>query len=389
LINNKKYSDNVKLFFTYLGIIIFYNAIFESVYLGDTNTMFELAKKNEINEWQMLGGFLIGRFSLMFRQPTHGLLIINVFFWVCSATLLHLILSTHIKSKSTVFFLVIFSPLVIFSNIIYKESIAIYFFILVFTRYGWISPICSSVLRVNLFIESILVWASFNYKQNKWRMLIPILVSLTVFVVQLNLYNTKNGVINTVLDSYIIGVKIQTEQITGKELKRYYGECREFEQLYVSGTLPQPTKGDTNRLKAEIKNLILNESVGVIKHLMKKLECTFFNHNRYFLLPSATYRIGSKIRDNLTIALTQLNPLFRPLVGLIFLLIPGTMTLVTRLILIAGLLFTSLMHTNPEARYFFPFIIAGIINMAKKINQISVYITGLKGNPPEIDRCQK
>jgi hypothetical protein len=154
------------------------------------------------------------------------------------------------------------------------------------------------------------------------------------------------------------------------ELKMYYQECREFEQLYNKGLINLPNLDDSQSLAKDLSQLALSESVGLVKHLLKKAECVLINHNRYFLLPSATYRTGSTVRDYVMIVATQLNPFFRPLVGFLFLLVAGTLPFLTRVVLIGGMFATIFMHTNPEARYFFPFILAGMINMASYFDLI-------------------
>jgi hypothetical protein len=363
--------SNVKVFIIYLFFVLAYNAIFTTVYLGDVDTMVELAKNNEINEWQMVGGYLVGKFSLLFLHPRDGLFLLNTLFWVMALTLYHKILSAYIESGVVILLLTLWSPLFIFSNIIYKESFPIFFFLLAFTTNGWMSPIFNSVLRVNLFLESLLVYISLFYKEKKWLILVSVILSSTVFISQVNIYNSKNGVINTVLHSYIVGIKIQTDNQISDELKVYYQECREFEQLYNNGLVAQPSLDDTALLNLELRSLALNESLGLFKHLLKKAECVLVNHNRYFLLPSATYRIGSTVRDYIMIVATQLNPFFRPLIGLIFLLIPGTLPLITRMFLVGGLFATIFMHTNPEARYFIPFVLAGVINVAIHIDSLA------------------
>jgi hypothetical protein len=368
MVINQDFVSKLKTPLIYLVLVIVYNWIFSTVYLGDVGTMIELARNNEINEWQMLGGYLIGKFSLIFSDPRDGLFLINISFWVLSLTLFHEILSKYIDSSVAVFVIVLCSPLFIFSNIIYKESFPIFFFLLAFTSTGWLSPIVNSILRVNLFIESLLVYISLFYKEKKWLILISIFLSGIVFVSQLYIYNSKNGVINTVLDSYVIGIDIQTNDNVSLELKTYYQECREFEQLYNKGLILSPNLDDSNRLGEKLSQLSMEESTGLIMHMAKKAECVLVNHNRFFLIPSATYRIGSTVRDYVMIAITQLNPFFRPLVGLIFLLIPGVLPRLTRFVLVCGLFATIFMHTNPEARYFFPFILAGMINMASKLN---------------------
>ncbi len=370
---NQQLQNLTKLFVFYTILVIIYNTIFTSVYLGDIESLVALAKLDQINEWQMLGGYLLGKFAILFSDPKTGLYISNILFWILSLVLFHHILSRYIRSTKVIISICLISPLFIFSNIIYKESFPIFFFLLAFTSIGWISPIFNSVLRINLFIETILIYISLNYKTSTKFILTSIVISFGIFYFQTTLYTQKNGVMNTVIDSYLTGIKINStdKELLPTKLTTHYNECREFEQLYVTGILPQPHVDDTKILMMQLINSAPQQPIALAKHLGKKIECAFINKNRFFLLPSATYRIGSKIRDYVMIFITQLNPMFRPLIGLIFLLIPGVLPLFTRIVLIGGFFATVFMHTNPEARYFFPFILAGIINVSIYINNFS------------------
>jgi hypothetical protein len=378
LMNSVKgfFLNRYGVFLTYTALVIIYNLIFSSVYLGDTETLISMAAQNEINNWQMLGGYFLGKFSLLFSNPRNGLLVINLLFWILSLFLFHNLLMEKIKSICFVYLLCLLSPIFIFSNIIYKESFPIFFFLLVFTKIGWLSPLVNSILRVNLFIESILVYFSLHYRDKKWIIFFMTFGSLVIFSYQISLYNNeKQNIINTLMDSYIIGTKIQSGELNfNVDLIMDYSECREFEQLYTKKIISIPKVEDTEYLKSKLINLLKTDAYSVAMHMSKKLECVFINHNRYFLLPSATYRIGSEFRDYVMAVFTQLNPFFRPIVGLFLLLISGTLPLITRIFLICGLLSTALMHINPEARYFFPFILAGMLNSAEHMEKLGINI---------------
>ncbi len=379
--NNFRFLKSKYALIISIFLMLVYSHFFGVIYLSDVDVIFKKLELSVIDNWHLLGGYLVAlvSYSLSPENPKVGLLIAHYF----SFMLLSILFFKYAGNNINALMIFILGPEILFSNIIYKDFFCYPVFYLILTRYWSIGPAILSLFK----FEWVILYYLFlplrnilnpntkleNEKKFKKNIYFSIVILLLTIGINTASQNAKSHIELNLLQTYHYGLKVLRGDVNEDARVRWL-ECREFEQENI-----QYTKHD---LATALKNLaqdVIAEPTLFVIVVLQKSQCAYINIHRFGLTPSATYGFNGEMIDYLNAGLTQLSPFMKPLFSLIIIIcFARKISFSYGIFIFISLSFIlPMLRINQEFRYSIPIILIAqflvcnwISNKFKKIQLI-------------------
>lgn len=358
-------------------LVLLFGQIFGVIFLSDVDVLFKKFELSIIDDWHLLGGYLVSLLSYLLSQtnPRAGLLAIHYasFLIVC------FVFFRIVGGGGFSLMVFCLGPFVLFSNIVYKDFFCYPIFLLLATNFWFIAPALLCLFKFE--------WVLLFYLLIPFRMLLgdrssrrfreaagaigksslgfSILLLIFFFTINNYLQNSKSYIASDLLQSYEYGLRVLRGGTDSAARSRWL-ECREFEQERL-----EYNKED---LVASVKSLSLaavEEPGRFVLVGLQKSQCAYLNVFRFGLTPSVTYGFDGELLDYLHAVLTQFSPVMKPLIAACVVILFARRISFLYMIIVALLLifFLPLLRINQEFRYSIPIILMAQILVCAELNR--------------------